>query len=812
MSLLPGLIAAAWWGICIARWGEPLRWAKTAVNLWAKVPWGGILTRGLAPALGRHAIVLALGVLATLAFAGVGGALVRIVRVRGAATWERHALGILFGFGLLGAGVFGIALCGLAFAPVLWAAAAAGLALPGARGAAGAAVRGIRWRPSARPGLGWIVLALAPVVPVALAMLVPDMHIDVLTYHLAIPDQVLRVHKFTATGASVAHGFPLTAEFVYAGTIPLGRDELSHWFQAAPFLAAVALLAGWAGRRAGPAAGWMTAAAVLTCGAVGQQVSVSKNDMAAAGFAVAGAVGLARVLEGNAGWLAASGLLFGFGCGVKFNGQILAAVALACMLPFGRLRRGLGAWLALAALPALPWLLRSWVMFGDPVWPALSAWWPGAWWRPEDQASVGIARGQAGALSSLQALAAEVTGFLAGDMPPVMLAVPFLLFGQRALGGPGRWLLGFSVVSTVTCAVMMRSQWSRLAAPALFLLAALAAVAAVEAARGWGPWRRRAGLAAGAVACWIPLGYFLGAWVWPVPTFPYLAGAISREQWRAQRLTLLDQARQTLEGLPGRGKRMISIGDSRLYGMPARFFTARNYGCTWAWDFSRDAPSARRVRIRFRQLDIRWVLHNFLTEGFPHPIVEPYTWDDRMVEVWREFVDRNLELVVPPAQVDNLNGGFCFWRLRDKPLAVRPAFLPYLPGVETLYYQITSCRSVDQMLLNALEVNRRLPNVDFVMNRVAEAYYLKQDWRLTWKYTLPSLLHGTVDDANLWQGAIAAANLGYLDEAERLVLKAVEVRPDGRASADQILAAIKAARDRAKPQPRDSTGLFPSGR
>jgi len=724
---------------------------------------------GLARAAGRDVVLLGLAALGALSFAGLGGPLVALVRPRGIRPWEHVAFGTVFGFGLLGLAGFGLALAGLAFGPLLLAAAAAGICLPGA----GALLRVVAaGRPAWPAGGRWWLLALGPLVPVAAAMLMPDGHIDTLTYHLAIPDQVLRLHKFAPGGTAITDGCPLVSEFVYAGAVALGRDEHAHWLQAAPFLASVALLAGWVARRAGSAAGWAAAIAILTCGEATQQLAVAKNDLSAAAFAVTGAIGLARALEGGGSWMAMSGLLFGIGCGVKWSDQIMAAVALACILPVARLRRRAPVWLVLAGLPALPWLVRSWLWFGDPLWPALSAWWPGAWWRPEDAESVAIMRGVGGPVAAFRSLLADLGPTLWREMPPVALALPFLLVGRPAAAGPERWLFGFSGLSMAACAVVMQAEWSRLAGPAFFLLAALTAAAAVRTIGGWRPWPRRAVTAAAVAACWLPLGYFLGAWVPSLPTAPYLAGLLSRDACRAQRLTTLDWALRQARDLPNPGGRMIVMGDLRIYGLPARVLAVRNYGCTWAWEMAREESSSTRIRARFHQLGVRWILHNFITEGYPHQAVVPYVWDDRMIAVWREFVERDLELAVRPIGVDNFNGGFCFWRVRDVPASVRPSYLPYLPGLDTIYNSFVSCRDVADWLKVVLEVNRRVPNVDFITDRIVQAYYVLQDWPRVWQYVQPSIAHGTIDDANYWHAAVVLAVMGQFAYSEQMMATA----------------------------------------
>jgi len=781
-------------------------WWGRARELWAAVEWPGLLTVGLAGAAGRHAILVGLAAAGVLAFAGLGGPVTELLRPAGARRWERHALGVLFGFALLGVAGFGLALDGVAFGPLLLAAGAAGLVLPGARALArGAGLGGLAWPAGGR----WWLLALGPLVPVAAAMLVPDAHIDALTYHLAIPDQVLGAHKFTPGGTSITDACPLVTEFVYTLAVVTGRDEYAHWLQAAPFLAAVAMLGGWAARRAGPAAGWAAAIAVLTCGEATQQLAVAKNDLAAAAFAVAGAVSLVRALEEGGSWMALSGVLFGCACGTKWNGQIMAAVALGCLLPVGRLRRGAYAWLGMAALLAAPWLVRSWLWFGDPLWPALSAWWPGALWRPEDAQSVAVMRGTGGLGASLRSLVGDTGPGLWREMPPVALALPFLLAVRPAAPGPERWLAGYAGASMAVCAVVMRSEWSRLAGPAFFLLAALAAMAAARAMEGWRPWLRRGAVGAGVVACWLPLGYFLGAWVPPLPTAPFLAGAITRGAWRAERLTTLEGARLVIGSLRDRGRCMIAISDMRFYGMPVRMLSTRNYGGTWAWEMAKDAPARARVRVRFRQLGVRYMLYNFLTEGYPQPLVVPYAWDDRMLGVWRDFVERDLELAVRPARLDNLNGCFCFWRLKGAPASAPPSFLPYLPGVSSLIFSITSERTPVKRLEAALRVGARLPRVDLVDARIAEGFYSAGDGRRAWEYLQPSLRHRTLCDGNYWGAVNLAARLGRFADAERYADWTEESMPYMRQTVGEwrrLLRAHLATRAAGVPVP---TGLLP---
>ena len=786
-------LAVCWVLFCLVSLRESPASLVVSLAAWAAAPWGEALGLALFQALLRHGEVLGLALLAALAFSGLGEPVERFIHT-GAPRGERLALWILLGFVLLGTAGMAFALCGLAFGPLFILVAAGACLLPGAGSLAGAVVRSRI--STAGIGRAWIAIGFLPLVPVGLGMLSPDIHVDTWTYHLAIPDQVLRVHRLTAEGASQAHGSPLAAEFVYSLAVACGLDVLPHWLQAIPLAASVVLLSGGARRATGSGvAAWLAGGAVLTFAGLDRQLVVAKSDVAAAAFAVSGAICVANALDGRSRWLVASAALFGCGSAVKINAQVLAFLALAGLVPFARFRRHLPGWIAVAAAPAVPWLARSWIMFGNPLWPAFPACWPGSLWDPEDAGSIAVARGSAGAASSLAAAGPEFFRSLLADQPAVLLAVPFLLVASRPSGRGARWVTGHAMAACAVLPLLMYPEWPRLALPAFLALAGVAAVAAASAARFRPRWIRRTALAAAVLSPWLASGGVVPGWVPPVHTLAYLGGLVSPERLRARRLTTLDEAGRALERLGGGGT-VLPIGEIRVYRMPARVLLVRTYGRTWAWELARGSATAGRIRVRFRQLDCRRVLHNFVTEGFPHAVARPYGWDSRMIAVWREFVERDLELAVPPARVDNENGGFCIWRLRRHSADRRPSFLPYLPGLESVYYSVTSQRDPDWALALAIEVDRRLPNVDWVRNQVARAYYMRRDWRGVLEYVRPGIAHGTMDGPNLWHAAVAALYLGRLDEAESYGLRFADVKPEARPLVDELLREVHALRTR----------------
>ncbi len=793
MASWHAMAATLWWMFAATRIPEHHGgfWRQVPKS-WSGVPWGEALGAGLLVAPLRHLALLALAAACACAFAGLGAPVRSLLPGPAPEPRERRVLDLLFGFILLGAAHLGLALTGLFEPWLLWVLPVAGACLPGARRLAASVVGGLRG--AALPvQRGPLALAFLPVVPAAILMLAPDAHVDTWSYHFLIPDQILKAHKYVMEGAPVAFGFPLTAELVYAPALAAGLDALPHWLQLAPFLAAVLQLAWWAERVGGPGAGWMAGAALFTFGHVQQMLVSGKNDLAAAAYPAAGALALARALTGERGWLAPSALLFGAGAAVKSSGQALAGLAFAG-LALSAKRGAIVRWTALAAVPVLPWLVRSFAWWGDPLWPVLSARIPGALWGPEDAASVWIVRGRRSMLTSLTLAGPELVREFIAYQPALALTVPLVLAGVAALGATGRWLGGYAIAAMVMLSLLMASEWSRLAIPVFAVWAAAGAAAVRKLAVSWPPWFRAATLWIAAGLCWPPLGEYLANWSAPHPSVPYLAGAISTREYVARRMTTLDDVRGWLEARPP-GGRMMAMGDIRFYRLPARFHSVRNYGSTWAWELSRDCATHDRIRIRFRQSNIRGVLYNFVTEGYPHPAAEPYPWTDRQIAVWREFVERWLDLTDRPGRVDHLNGGFVVYRVRRGAPNERPAWLPYLPGLESLYYTIVSSKDLRIWNQNALEVDRRAPGVDWIRDRVAMAPYNVKDYETAWTWYASGIAHDTIDDGNFWEGGIAALQTRRYPEAERAFRRAAATVPALAAEAARLADEIRRAVD-----------------
>ncbi len=810
----------AWLIWCLGQAGEHLTFWAAAATAWARVPLAEIWPPATFVAPLRHALLLGAAAVLACGLLNGGGLVQRLFPLPTASPGERRAIQVLLGFAMLGIWNFGLALAGLFTPLVLWASFALLLVLPGSYGW----LREFKgWRPVWPGGwTGWILLGCAPVVPYALGMLVPDAQEDTYIYHLANPEQFLRLHRFIAEGpALVHHGSPLTAEFVYALAVALKLDALPHLMQVIPFVAAMGLLVGWCVRLGGPAAGWMTAGAVATFGLVGAQMVIAKNDLAAAAYPLAGAVLMVRGLFGGSSrWLIVSAVLFGCGAAVKLNGQALLGLAWAGLV-LARALRGSGGWrftlvwMGMAALPLLPWLLKSWACCGDPVWPFLSACLPQALWDRESVQALEIMRRGGEDVSAWLKVGPEFVNALLVYQPALAWVLPLCLLGGGWFMPEVLWLAAYAAAGFIVLYVLVPPEGVRLALPMLALWAGVSSLAICRTALHWPTWARRLALGAGVVACWLPLGTFLSR-VDPGSQLGYLSGRLTQEQYLARRLTTLWEMGAVLRRLP-EVRRVVMVGEVRGYRLPVRYFPERCNGRNWAWVLSRECATPEAIRVRLRQMNCRHVVYNFIMDGFPHAYAVPFEWDDRQLRLWLEFVGRHLEVAVPPRQVDHVNGGFCVYRLRETPLPCppdalpylpaqvtgngppsvqlpcAPDSLPYLPGVESLYYEVTQhglTGNVQAYFRAARKLYMRFPIVDYIRDMVARGYLMQEQWGLAYEFYLPGVQHGTIGDGNYWNIGVSAANLDQLDEAIRLMTQAAEIYPYKRADAGTMLAEL----------------------
>ena len=317
---------------------------------------------------------------------------------------ERALFSLAAGILLLALLILAAGLCGL-FRPWVLFALTVASALAGARRfcflidvvahAARAFRRGLLG-PSRHRALhvflaAWAVLTL-------LGALAPpgDLDYDGLSQHLAAPKTYLRAGRIEPLWYDHHSQFPSTLQMLYGVCLAarqVAAAKVLHW--ACGVLAALTLIV--AGRRfLSPSAGAWAAFALLVTPAFGWLSTVAYVDLASVFFASLLLLAFLRLLppsEGRgAGGVGLLALAAGGGMAVKMQGLQIFAVAFLLLVvawvlgreSLTRAARQAGVFLLVAAVPAAPWYVKTWVWTGNPVYPFAYGVFGGKYWGPRE--------------------------------------------------------------------------------------------------------------------------------------------------------------------------------------------------------------------------------------------------------------------------------------------------------------------------------------------------------------------------------------------------------------------------------------------
>jgi hypothetical protein len=293
---------------------------------------------------------------------------------------------------------------------VLWMAVLFALACAGALGrwtvwglaaacAAGAAWAWPRREPAGSPrepgAVAFVAVALLFTLPLSLVALSWDVSWDASTYHLTLPRLWVEAGGFTAPPGNVYARWPLATELLYAAALAVADHPVAKALHGAFGLAT--LWALWVGARSfdREAAAWIAAPLVLASPVVLLEWSIAYVDLAYAFFFLAGLLFVARWRETRGAdrrALVWAGVCGGALAGVKVNGVVGAAALGMSLLPAlaAQVRRGGGrgalADAARFALPVLvlwlPWLARTALLTGNPLYPLFFDVFGGPDWSP----------------------------------------------------------------------------------------------------------------------------------------------------------------------------------------------------------------------------------------------------------------------------------------------------------------------------------------------------------------------------------------------------------------------------------------------
>ncbi|MCP4643293.1 MAG: hypothetical protein GY851_22790 [bacterium] len=220
----------------------------------------------------------------------------------------------------------------------------------------------------------WVALA-ATGVALALALiaaLAPVTSWDATTAHLALPTDYVRagyIHVFEGNPYSAfPHLLHSLFTFGYCLDGELGATLVNWTFACLGCVALYGLGTGLAGRRAG----FIAAAMFATAPIFMDQAGTVSIDLA---FATVTAFVLCALLAwrdaDRTAWLILAGLLAGSACGIRHTGYVVCVLLCVGVLLAPKVSRLKAASLfaACCVVGAVPWMLRSWILAGNPVYP-----------------------------------------------------------------------------------------------------------------------------------------------------------------------------------------------------------------------------------------------------------------------------------------------------------------------------------------------------------------------------------------------------------------------------------------------------------
>ena len=606
--------------------------------------------------------------------------------------------------------VMGLGLAGLLFRPLLVLSSVSMAAcLVGRR--TGFAP-GFKWKPLAP------ALFLLPLLPDFLvAPLLPPVNVDILVYHLGVPELWRMAHRIYAYPGNMTFSYPMGLERLFLPLQAFGAAGANTWLHVFLMVLASVMVARCLSELSSPHArvfGWLVfgSAAFLGLALQGHQ------DV---GMVFAAALAIRGVVRESTADMAVACALFPF---LKYTGlEYTATFALAWLAlgthgrvrlrqrmstppraggisPFqggrdlalkGRVRLPVVLVLLCSAIPNLPWLARNWLDTGNPLYPFFSHVFPSLNWRDWNTQAVWYIMGNATVQPDFTGPLGKIGGWLAyfwraGQsrwfsnhvalfcLLPLLLVVRPLHRAGRVLGlqavffavlflfpGPkvGRYLLPEALVPLVLCALIM----GNIPRMAVRVFAAIFLILNGLALSGESRLR-------------------------PVMPEEVLVGSVRPSAWwRMAMGSLAGTIEFVNRECTGRG-RVLVVGEPSGLGLNRPWLTTDDTNIP-AWRLALgDSPDPVRMAIRLRQAGVSWIVYNPLRASRLAGWMEPELAGVEWMKAWARAWKGRTRMLRTAEKWDWTGGVYAYEFVPAGGLPFGP--LPWLPGSEKYFVQTIS--------------------------------------------------------------------------------------------------------------------------
>ncbi len=232
------------------------------------------------------------------------------------------------------------------------------------------------WNHRDRIGWGLALVLLAYVAALVVLSLVPPVARDELTYHLAMPQLFSREGIFKESLGIAYSYFPMLLELQFMPLLAIGSATSTKLLHMLYGLASVALVFRMLTWSVGLRAAATGAVLLLTTPTVAILATRAYVDLAVLFYAAVAFFAVQRWHENDRlRWLILAGLAAGCVVGVKYSGLMVVAfmtlgvTLLAAPSGLKPALRSAVVFAGFAAIPALPWLVKNWMLTGNPVFP-----------------------------------------------------------------------------------------------------------------------------------------------------------------------------------------------------------------------------------------------------------------------------------------------------------------------------------------------------------------------------------------------------------------------------------------------------------
>jgi 4-amino-4-deoxy-L-arabinose transferase-like glycosyltransferase len=465
--------------------------------------------------------------------------------------------------------------------------------------------------------------------------LAPETLPDGVDYHLGLPFEYVRRGGF-GSHITFFDTVPQGMEMLYTMAFAFGRHSAAKLVEFALFLATPSLILRIARRLGMSDLAGLVAAVLYFCAPVaGLTGSSSYNDAALVFFTLAAFYSLLawRDTDGMS-YLAAAGLAAGFCYAIKLPG--LYAGAAAGLFVIARRRGALRPALVLAASAALiiaPWVLRNWVLTGDPVAPFANSLFPNSHFHAVTENELSSSLASLGRVKPLD-IPWELAfgdGFT-GTFGPLLWALPLGLAAWRSRAG--RLCL---MAALILALAWVSNKGARFLMPAVAMAGFPLAMVLTKGTRSGGLPPRHAAWAAivlQAVVCWPPvLNGWQPEWTFRLHGFPWRAALrIQPEEDYLARNCVEYRIAQMIESSTPPGARTFS------FGTVADAYLTRDVTVSWQSAEGDRMADALRLATLYRQdttyaWSAAWPLTALRALRFRLPVSHPAEWDIAEVEL-----------------------------------------------------------------------------------------------------------------------------------------------------------------------------------